>query len=533
MDSVFWGIIPPILAITLALLTKDVIFSLFSSILAGSIIVAKGNIILAVVNISNIIVDKISDEWNIRIFLFCALLGAFVGLLSKAGAAKAFGRWAANFIKGRRSAQLWTWIFGLIIFIDDYFNTMSVGSVMRPVTDRNKVSRAKLAYILDSTAAPICILMPISSWVVAVMSYIRNSSGFSQLNINEMNFFVRLIPYNFYAILAVLLVFIIAVSGRDFGPMLTSEKRALKGELYDEEHYGKASKSVEEHEDASGARWFDMLIPIFILITTCIVAFPFTAVLPEAMPLTIMTAFQYADSSRALMYGVMGALIFTYIYFLLRNVLSIKIASEALIEGINSMVSALVILSLAWTIGHIISSPPEQLGLNLPAHLDALIKKSNFPLAVLPISVFVISCFISFATGTSWGTFGIMIPITLPLTISLAEANGFAGEELLNTALISVGAVLSGAVFGDHASPISATTVLSSAGANAPFIEHLTTQLPYAALSALCAGIGTLIAGLTLNPLLSFIIAFAVFITVFLLLSKNPLKKKRPANPVL
>ncbi|MCL2521137.1 MAG: Na+/H+ antiporter NhaC family protein [Spirochaetaceae bacterium] len=519
MDSLIWGILPPLLAIVLAFITKNVIFSLFSSIIAGALIVAGGNPVVALTNIGDIVAMRLSDEWNIRIFLFCALLGGFVGLLSKTGSARAFGLWASRFIKGKKSAQIWTWFFSLIIFIDDYFSLMSVGNVMRPVTDSNKVSRAKLSYIIDSTASPICVIMPISSWVVAIMSYIRNSVGFSELNISEMSFFMRLIPFNLYALIAILMVLVVALSGRDYGPMVASEKRAKEGKLYNEDIYGKLDVVISEEK--TNARFFDMLIPIFILIALCVVAFPFTADLPEGTAATFLNGFAYADSSKALLYGVLAALIFTYIYFLARRVLSIKIASDALIDGVNSMVSALVILTLAWTIGHIISSSPEDLGLNLPAHLDRLIQQGSFPLPLLPISVFVISCFISFATGTSWGTFGIMVPVTLPIAVSLATANGLAPDAMLNFSLVSVAAVLSGAVFGDHSSPISSTTVLASAGAGAPFIEHLTTQLPYALLVAFSAGVGILVAGFTLNPIISFMVALVVFGASFFILTEQ------------
>jgi Na+/H+ antiporter len=522
--AAYLGFIPPFLAIALALLTKDVIFSMFLGITSGALIHAQGNPFAALVHVTDLLADKVADSWNIRIFLFCGLLGGLVGLLSRAGSAQAFGHWTTRFIKGRRSAQLFTFIFGIVVFIDDYFNSLAVGSVMRPITDRRQVSRAKLAYILDSTAAPICIIAPVSSWVVTVISQIRASSGFSELGISEMSFFIRLIPYNLYALFALLMVFILAVSNRDFGPMARSERLAGEGKmLFDEKRYGAAPGQLEMHEEAQGAKWFDMVIPMLVLIAACVVAFPVTTWLgaENAQEIGLVEAFRDADASKALFYGIIFSLVVTYLYFLGRRILGIKSASDSIIDGVKSMVPALAILMLAWTIGHIISKPISEGGLGLPLYIDHLIRSYSFPLALLPLCVFLVAGLIAFSTGTSWGTFGIMIPITLPTALSLAKAQNMDADGIMQCTLISIGAVLSGSVFGDHSSPISDTTILSSAGGGCPHLEHVSTQLPYAIFVAACAGVGIVVGGYILNPWIAILATAIVFFPGFFILSRK------------
>ncbi|MCC8108516.1 MAG: Na+/H+ antiporter NhaC family protein [Planctomycetes bacterium] len=523
--AAYLGFIPPFLAITLVLVTKDVIFSVFLGIASGALIHAGGDPFAALIHVTDLLADKVADEWNIRIFLFCGLLGGLVGLLSRAGSARAFGQWTAKFIKGRRSAQLFAWLMGILIFIDDYFNSLAVGSVMRPITDRRQVSRAKLAYILDSTAAPICIIMPISSWVVTVISQIRGSAGFEELGMTEMSFFVRLIPYNLYALFALIMVFLISTTNRDFGPMADSERLAAEGiKLFNEEKYGPAPGQLEMHDDAKGAAWFDMVVPMLVLIIACIVAFPMTTYMAAedgAPTMALIDAFRNADASKALFYGIIFSLVVSYLYFLGRGILGIKLASDAIIDGVKSMVPALAILMLAWTIGHIISKPMSEGGLGLPLYIDELIRANSFPLWFLPFCVFAISCLIAFSTGTSWGTFGIMIPITLPTAMSLGKAQGLDPEGILHIALISVGAVLSGAVFGDHSSPISDTTILSSAGGGCPHLEHVSTQFPYAIFVAFCSGVGIIVGGYTLSPLAAFIATAVIFFPGFIFITKK------------
>ncbi|MDR0361566.1 MAG: Na+/H+ antiporter NhaC family protein [Planctomycetota bacterium] len=518
----YLGFVPPLLAIILALVTKDVIFSVFLGIASGALIWAGGNPFAALIHVTDLLADKVADGWNIRIFLFCGLLGGLVGMLTRAGSARAFGQWTAGFIRGRRSAQLFSWLFGMIVFIDDYFNSLAIGSVMRPITDRNHVSRAKLSYILDSTAAPVCIIAPVSSWVVTVISQIRASSGFEELDIGEMSFFVNLIPYNLYALFALVMVVIVSLTNRDFGPMATSEDLVKNGLLFNEKKYGPAPGQLEAHEEAKGAVWYDMVIPMAVLIAACVIAFPMSTYisLEEGGTSTLIDAFRNADASKALFYGIIFSLIVSYLYFLGRRILTIKMASDSIIDGIKSMVPALAILMLAWTIGHIINQPVADGGLGLPSYINQLLSDNSFPMWLLPLTVFLLSCFISFSTGTSWGTFAIMIPITLPTAISLAKSHGLAGESVMQLALISTAAVLSGGVFGDHSSPISDTTILSSAGGGCPHLEHVGTQFPYALFVAICAGVGIIVGGVTLNPFAAFTATAIVFFVFFFLVAK-------------
>ena len=516
-----FGIIPPLLAIILALLTKEVIISLTVGILSGTLILSHGNIFTAITIFTDKVAAMTGDSWNVRILLFCALLGAFVSMLSKTGATKAFGLWASKYLKTKKSVLIFTWFFGLIIFIDDYFNSLSVGTVMRPAFDEKKISRAKLAYILDSTAAPVCILAPISTWVVTVMSYIRDSEGFESLNMSEFIFFIKMIPYSVYPLLALAFVVLISLVFKDFGPMKRSEDDAANGKLFNEDLYGACPGNLETISGDS-AKWYDMVIAIVVLILVCIVMFPVTTYmglvgsdgiesLSQAFNSTTITnAFIQTDASKALFYGAVISLIIMYIYYVARKLLNVRSAGNAIMEGIKSMVPALVVLALAWTIGNVIKSSPEDGGLGLASFLSEVVKGGGFPLWLLPAIGYLLGCVIAFSTGTSWGTFAILIPIVIPIATGLANANGYTGEQLLNVLLISVGSLVSGAVFGDHCSPISDTTILSSTGSNCPLLEHVSTQLPYASLVAIASFIGVIIGGITLNPFIALLTGFVI-----------------------
>ncbi|PCG20523.1 Na+/H+ antiporter NhaC family protein [Brachyspira sp. G79] len=525
------GIIPPLLAIILALVTKEVIISLTLGILSGTLIIAHGNIFTAITIFTDKVAEMSGDAWNIRILLFCALLGAFVSMLSKTGATKAFGLWASKYLKTKKSILIFTWFFGLIIFIDDYFNSLSVGTVMRPAFDQNKISRAKLAYILDSTAAPVCILAPISTWVVTVMSYIRDSEGFESLNISEFVFFIKMIPYSVYPLLALAFVVLMALVFKDFGPMKRSEDNAQKGKLFDEELYGDCPGNLESSSNDT-AKWYDMVIAIVVLIIVCIVMFPVTTYMgligkegidtfSAAMSsISLNQAFLDTDASKALFYGAVISIIIMYIYYMARRLLNIRSAGNSIIEGIKSMVPALVVLALAWSIGSVIKSSPEDGGLGLAAFLSEAVKGGGFPLWILPAIGYLLGCVIAFSTGTSWGTFAILIPIVIPIANGLAAGNGYTGDALLNILLISVGSVVSGAVFGDHCSPISDTTILSSTGSNCPLLEHVATQIPYAGLVAISSFVGVVVGGITLSPIAALLIGFIVMCILALLAPK-------------
>lgn len=528
-----WGLIPPVLTITLAFITKDVIVSLFLGIISGALIAAGGNPIVAILNLTDLMADVLSDGWNIRIFLFCALLGGLVGMLSRTGSANAFGLWARKKINSPKTSLLLAWLCGIIIFIDDYFNSLAVGTVMRPIADKNKVSRAKLAWVLDSTAAPVCILVPISSWVITVMSIVKGSEGFESFGMSEFAFFIKAVPYNIYAILTLIMVLTIIFTNRDYGPMKKSQKLAEQGKLFNEA-YGDAPGEVEivTSGRAKNAKMFDMLLPIIVLIISALIMFPFTTYLltvdgetitsvsQAAASMSLGDAFNNTDASMALWYAVIITVAFTYIYYICRGLFKIKDASEALINGIKSMVPALVILVMAWSIGTIIKSSPADGGLGLASFLSEVVVGGGFPLALVPAIVFILSALIAFATGTSWGTFAIMIPIVMPIAVGLSASKGLGSAEALNATLICVSAVLGGAVFGDHASPISDTTILSSTGAGCPHLEHVATQLPYALTVAACAFIGFIVGGFTLSAVAAWITSLICFALAIIFLPK-------------
>lgn len=506
------ALLPPLLTVILAIWTKDVIISLFLGILSGTLIVAGGDPFQALVGLTDLLATMMADGWNIRIILFCGLLGALVGMWNRTGAALAFGRWAAGRVKSRTGVLLFTWVFGIIIFIDDYFNSLTIGACMKPVCDEKKISRAKLAYILDSTAAPVCILAPISSWVITVMSYTKSSEGFDKLGISEFSFFIRSIPYNLYAIFAILMVAFVALKSRDFGPMARSEARAMSGKgLYDEDRYGLRAGKMDDATVNPKASWLDFVLPLILLIAFAVFFFPMTtwmgkvgtgegqvASLSLAMQsMSLGEAFNNTDASKALFYSIIFTIVVSYVYFMLRGLLTLKTSSEAIVEGLKSMVPAMVILAMAWSIGFIIKKAPADGGVGLANFLSQAVVNGGFPLWALPVVVFLISCVISFATGTSWGTMAIMIPIALPIAVALGEKSGLSGDALINVVLIPVASVMGGAVFGDHCSPISDTTILSSTGANCPHLEHVATQMPYSIFIAACCVAGVVAAGIS------------------------------------
>lgn len=527
------ALIPPLLTVVLAIWTKDVVISLFSGILSGTLIVAGGNPFFAAIKLTDLLASMLADGWNIRIALFCGLLGALVGMWNRTGAALAFGKWAASRLASRRGVCLFSWFFGIIIFLDDYFNSLTIGACMKPVCDEKRISRAKLAFILDSTAAPVCILAPISSWVITVMSYTKGAQGFDTLGISEFEFFLRSIPYNLYALLAVAFVGVIAWTGRDFGPMARSEARALNGlGQMDEERYGLVAGKMEDSEGNPRARWFDFVVPLTLLIASAVFFFPMTtwmgAMGPEGQPtlaaaissMSLSEAFNNTDASKALFYSIVFTLAISYLYFIARGLLTVGKSSEAIVEGLKSMVPAILILSMAWAIGFIIKKSPAEGGVGLADFLSKVVVGGGFPLSFLPVAVFLVSCVISFSTGTSWGTMAIMISVAFPIAHSLAVKLGLSPQGILHATLITTAAVMSGSVFGDHCSPISDTTILSSTGAGCPHLEHVATQMPYAVFLAICSLLGLLAAGLTLSPIAGLGVAAAAFVAGVVILPK-------------
>ena len=518
----FWSVLPPLLTIIIALVFKDVVLALITGIFSGLLIVNHGDAASAISQMVDRIASSLTDSWNIRIFLFCALLGSFVAVLSKTGSANAFGAWAANKIKSRRGTLTFTFFFGILIFIDDYFNSLSVGTAMRPVCDRMKISRAKLAYLLDSTAAPICIIAPVSSWVVTVMSYVRKSEGFGKLGISEFDFFLRMIPYNLYVIFTLLFIVALIIFQRDFGPMLRAEKSAVEeGKLFDAEKYGEIVS--EEYNSGSGnAKPVDMIFPLIVLIGVAVASFPLTTYygvvksgkvksMSEAYnSMSMLDAFRNTDVSCALFYTIVVALCVVILWFLCRRLLKLDEISSSIVSGIQSMMPALVILVLAWTIGGVIRNSPAEGGVGLANYLAQIVRSGSFPFVLLPCSVFLLSCLIAFSTGTSWGCMAIMIPLTMPLAMAASET--LAPSAQLGAVLFITSAAVGGAIFGDHASPISDTTILSATGAGCPCLEHVATQLPYAVFIAGCSVLGYIAGSFFMSLPIAILTAFAVFV---------------------
>ena len=452
----FWAIFPPLLAIVLALITKEVYSSLFLGILAGGLLYAKGSFEGTVVHVfSDGYIASVADAYNVGILIFLVLLGALVAMMNKTGASAAFGRWAETHIKSRVGAQIATIVLGMLIFVDDYFNCLTVGSVMKPVTDAKKVSRAKLAYLIDATAAPICIIAPISSWAAAVAGFAKGAgaeSGFS--------LFINAIPWNFYAILTIVMMFFLAITGFDFGLMKRHEGNALAGDLFT----SGARVGEDEFKNANPkGRVYDLVIPVVVLVIACIIGMIYSGGYFGDDKPGFIQAFSDSDASVGLVYGSAVAIVFAVIFYLCRRVITFKDCMDALPEGFKAMVPAILILCSAWTLKAMTDS------LGAKVFVSQII---NGPAAglqqFLPAIIFVIAIILAFSTGTSWGTFGILIPIVL------------AAVPSPESTIIAVSACMAGAVCGDHCSPISDTTIMASAGAGCNHVNHVNTQLPYA-----------------------------------------------------
>ena len=466
----FWAVFPPILAIVLALVTKEVYSSLFLGILAGGLIWSKFSFEGTIVHVfSDGYIASVADAYNVGILVFLVLLGALVSMMNKTGASAAFGRWASTHIKSRVGAQVCTVVLGMLIFVDDYFNCLTVGSVMKPVTDAKKVSRAKLAYLIDATAAPICIIAPVSSWAAAVAGFAKGAgaeSGFS--------LFINAIPWNFYAILTIAMMFFLAFSGFDFGLMKKHETNALAGDLFTS---GGAIGDDEFKNANPKGRVYDLVVPVVFLIAACVVGMIYSGgFFGEDKP-GFIQAFSDSDASVGLVYGSAVTIVFAVIYFLCRRVISFKDCMDSLPEGFKAMVPAILILCSAWTLKAMTDS------LGAKVFISQII---NGPAAglqnFLPAIIFVIAIVLAFSTGTSWGTFGILIPIVL------------AASPAPESTIICVSACMAGAVCGDHCSPISDTTIMASAGAGCNHVNHVNTQLPYALLVAAVSFVAYLVA---------------------------------------
>ena len=491
----FWALLPPIIAILLALISKQVYASLFVGILSGALIYSNFNPWGMVTNTFEVMIGKISDGWNVGILVFLVALGMMVALINKAGGSAAYGRWASKRIKSRTGAIISTAVLGCLIFVDDYFNCLTVGSVMRPVTDRHKVSRAKLSYIIDATAAPICIIAPISSWAAAVSSVAPEGQG--------LTLFIQSIPYNLYALLTIFMVIAIALMKVDYGKMRVHELNAMNGDLYTTEARPYAGASNEEGNPKGTV--LDLVLPIVALIVSCVLCMVYTGGFFDGV--NFMDAFANCDASLGLVLGSVLALAFTGLLYLPRKIISFNDFSNSLSDGFKAMVPAILILVFAWTL----SGVTGQLGATV--YVAEFVRNSASSLAnFLPAIVFLIGTGLAFATGTSWGTFGVLLPIVCSV---------FPSGELQ---IIAIAACLAGAVCGDHCSPISDTTIMASTGGQCDHINHVSTQLPYALTVAGVSFVGYVIAGFVQNAWivlpLSLLMMFAVLMAIKLLQKK-------------
>ncbi len=498
------SILPPIIAIGLALATKEVISSLVIGILSGASIYAfqvGGNL--------GTVLDStffaMTNRFDVHLIIFLGILGALVYVISLAGGSRAYGQWATSKIKNRTGAQLATLGLGVLIFIDDYFNCLTVGTVMKPVTDKHNISRAKLAYIIDATAAPVCIIAPISSWAGSVVSYM------SDTGMNGMVAFTQAIPYNLYAVLTLVMVVVLSVTNLEFGPMAKFEQNARNGDLFSNPEAAAADVSIAEQDNISKkGRVYDLVLPLVVLVVSCIVAMLYVGGY-GAEGVSMFQAFGDTSATVALAYGSLVAVIFTFLLFIPRKLLKFSAFMEGVGKGVATMVPAFIILTLAWSMSTICR---DMLGTGI--YVSDMVKQFNMSPAFIPAIIFIIAAFLSFSMGTSWGTFGILIPIVIAVCTELGA------QDLM---VISLSAVLAGSVFGDHCSPISDTTILASTGAGCNHIDHVATQIPYSLLVAGCSFIGFLVAGFTSNVFLTLGVSLALLFTALIVISR--ITKKR------
>ena len=469
-----FALLPPVIAIGLALITKEVYTSLLAGIITGGLLYSNFNLELMINTIffqeDGGMVYKLADAWNVGILVFLVMLGILVSMLNKAGGSAAFGKWASKHIKTRIGAQISVMILGVLIFVDDYFNCLTVGSVMRPVTDRHKVSRAKLSYIIDATAAPVCIIAPISSWAAAVTSSVPEDSG-----INGFAVFLQTIPYNLYAILTLVMVFLVTVLRVDFGPMKKHEMNAIAGDLFTTP--GRPYEGNEEEVINEKAHVLDLILPVAVLIASCIVAMVYTGGFFEGA--SFVNAFAASDASVGLVLGGAVTLVLTFIYYMMRDVLSFEEFAKCIPEGFQSMIAPILILTMAWTL----SGMTNLLGAKYFV-ADLVANSASAMQGFLPMIIFLVAAFLAFATGTSWGTFSILIPIVIGV---------FPEGQMM---VISIASCLAGAVCGDHCSPISDTTIMASAGGHCEHVNHVVTQLPYVLVVGSVCMVGYLLIGI-------------------------------------
>lgn len=488
--ATIWSLVPPVVAIVLALITKEVYSSLFVGILIGGAFWSGFKPEATILHVfQDGVVGVLTDSYNMGILVFLVILGVMVCMMNKAGGSAAFGRWAKEHIKTRAGAQLATIALGVLIFIDDYFNCLTVGSVMRPVTDSHNVSRAKLAYLIDATAAPICIIAPISSWAAAVTGFVKGEDGFS--------IFIRAIPYNYYAILTIIMMVTLVFAKEDYGPMKAHEKNAIEGDLFTtgDRPFENATENVIYNK----GKVIDLVFPILSLIVCCVIGMIYSGGFFSGTG--FVEAFSGSDASVGLMLGSFFAMVITIVFYAVRKVLRFSDSMACIPEGFKAMVPAILILTFAWTL----KAMTDSLGA-APFVASVMNSAAGGLMNLLPAIIFLVGCFLAFATGTSWGTFGILIPIVVAV---------FQGtnETMM---IISISACMAGAVCGDHCSPISDTTIMASAGAQCNHVNHVSTQLPYAMTVAAVSCITYVIAGILQNAVICLVIGIALQIGVLL-----------------
>ena len=499
--NTLWAALPPVIAIGLALITKEVYSSLFLGIFVGGLMYTNFQFMPTVIHVfDNGIIANLTDGWNVGILIFLVLLGAMVQLMNAAGGSAAFGKWSDQHIKSRVTAQLCVIALGCLIFIDDYFNCLTVGSVMRPVADKHKVSRAKLSYLIDATAAPVCIIAPISSWAAAVTGFVDGVDG--------LDLFISAIPYNYYALLTLFMMILMTVLKVEFGPMATHEKNALeKGDIYTTPDRPYAN--AEEKPASSKGQVIDLIFPIVLLIAMCVVGLVYTGGFFSG-DCGFAEAFSNSDASLGLTYGSFFAFVITVVWYMARRILTFREMMDLIPEGFKAMVPAILILTFAWTLKTMTDS------LGLKEYIAEIVTGfSDGMVAMLPAVVVLIACVMAFATGTSWGTFGVLIPIVVA-AYTIPGVGFVEGKEALATILIS--ACMAGAVCGDHCSPISDTTIMASAGAQCNHVNHVNTQLPYALAAAGVSFVSYIFAGFIQNWVICLIIAF-VLMTAFVFIA--------------
>ena len=504
--ATIWALLPPLVAIILALITKEVYSSLFVGIVVGALLYSGFKFEGTVTQIfEGGIIKVLSDSYNVGILIFLVILGSVVCMMNKAGGSAAFGRWASKKIHTRVGAELAAIILGVLIFIDDYFNCLTVGSVMRPVTDRHHVSRAKFAYLIDATAAPVCIIAPISSWAAAVSGFVEGQDGLA--------IFVRTIPYNFYAILTIVMMVGMVLMKTEFGAMRTHEINALNGDLYTTSARPYENATDDETPNPRG-RVIDLVIPIVVLVICCVISMIYTGGFFSGTD--FVTAFSQSDASTGLAMGSAFGLVFAIIFYMIRRVVNFRDCMGCIPEGFKAMVPAIMILTFAWTL----KAMTDSLGAAVFVE-EAMRSVAGGIEVILPAIIFLVGCGLAFATGTSWGTFGILIPIV----VAVFEKSS---PEMM---IISMSACMAGAVCGDHCSPISDTTIMASAGAQCDHVTHVSTQLPYAILAAAVSFVTYIVAGFVKTAWIALPVGIVLMLIVlFVIKMMNPMPVEKPTE---